>query len=307
MGISPTTARRALCLILALIVALLIGPLPANAQSPDITPPDPTSGADPLTPSSDYPVDLDEQIAAFQQKVTAWQQQGQALATQAQSLESRIQAHNAVVDSYPNREAPPEVAGPVNAEAAALNAERDGLNGQIGAWKGQSSALEAERLQLLQRMAYVLQNQYKVVPKLPFRKAPGGDSASPTGRNRLGEYSRGNGGDAPSRQKENAALDAYARDNGVPVVKNQIRAELTPETYDKLSPDDAAKLREYRKFDGLVRKPDGHYKALEVKTGTAKYQPGQQPFDNAIRAGGQATARLDGQEIIIDEVEIVPG
>lgn len=307
MRTSRTCARRVIWLILALIVALLLGSGTAVADSPDITPPDPTSGADPLSPSSDYPVDLDAQIAEFQQKVTAWQQQGQALAAQAESLESRIQAHNAVVDSYPGGAAPPEVAGPINAEADALNAERDALNAQIDAWQSQVGPLEAERLQLMQRMAYVLQNQYKVPPKLPFQRSPGGDSSRPLGRNNLGQYSRDNGGDAVSRQKENAALDSYAKDNGVRVVKDQTRADLTPATYDKLSPEDAAKLKEYRLFDGLVEKPDGTYKALEVKSGTANYSSGQQVFDNAIRNGGQATAFLNGQEITINEVEIVPG
>lgn len=296
--------RRALCLLLALIIAVLLGGIPAAAQ---ILPLAPDSGADPLYPSSDYPVDLNAQIATFQQNVAAWQQQGIALGSQADSLHSRIQAHNAVVDSYPNHTAPPSIAGPINAEANALNAERDGLNAQISVWTGQAGSLEAERLRLMQRMAHVLQDEYKVVPKLPFRKAPGGDPGRPNVRNRLGQYSKGNGGDSQSRQKENAALDAYSKHNGVQVVKKQTNANLTPETYDKLSPEDVAKLRDYRKFDGLVPKPNGHYKGLEVKSGTAAYQPGQQPFDNAIRAGGQATAILDGKQIIIDEVELVPG
>jgi hypothetical protein len=307
MRMSRTAVLRVLCLILAMIVTLVLAPAASAASPPDIQPPDPTSGADPLTPSSDYPAGLDAQITAFQQKVSTWQGQGRGFATQAQELESRIQAHNAVVDSFPGHAAPPEVADPINAEADALNAERDALNAQIDAWQSQASELEAKRLQLMQRMASVLQNEYKVPPKLPFRRSPGGDSARPNGRNKLGQYSRDNGGDAVSREKENAALDAYAKDKGVPVVMTQTRANLTPETYDKLSPADAAKLRDYRLYDGLVRKSDGNYKALEVKSGTATYQPGQQQFDDAIRAGGQATAILNGQEITIDEVEIVPG
>jgi hypothetical protein len=36
-------------------------------------------------------------------------------------------------------------------------------------------------------------------------------------------------------------------------------------------------------------------------------RPGQQQFGDAILNGGQATAEVDGQVVIIDEVEIVPG
>jgi hypothetical protein len=302
-------SRHAICLILALLAALLLGPNPASAQPPDITPPDPTSGADPLDPSSDFPVALNAEIAAFKQRVAAWQALGQTLATRAQSLRSRIAAHNAVVDSFPGRTAPPAVAGPINAEAAALNAERATLMAEIDAWKAQAGGLEAEHLRLVQRMAYILQNQYKITPQLPFFKKPtGGDSSRPLGRNNRGEYSKDNGGDSLSKQKENAALDAYARDNGVQVIKNQTKVNLTPETYSKLSPADAAKLKPTgRYFDGLIRKPNGHYKALEIKTGSGKYDAGQRAFDDAIRNGGQATATLDRQEIIIDEVELVPG
>src|SRR5882724_7399798 len=121
------TAQRVVCLILAVVVALVLGPSPATAGPPDVTPPDISNGADTLDPSSDYSVDLNAQITAFKQRVAAWQQQGGTLATQAESLNSRIAAHNAVVDSFPNHEAPPSVAGPINAEADALNAEREAL------------------------------------------------------------------------------------------------------------------------------------------------------------------------------------
>lgn len=301
-------SRRTICLILALLAALLLGPNPASAQPPDVTPPDPTSGADPLNPSSDFPVALNAEIAAFQQRLAAWQAQGQGLATQAQSLNSRIAAHNAQVDSFPGRTAPPAVAGPINARAAALNAERATLMAAIDAWKAQAGALEAERLRLMQRMAYILQNQYKITPPLPFNKSSGGDSSRPVSRNNRGEYSRDNGGDSPSRQRENAALDAYAKNAGVEVIKTQARAKLTPETFSKLTPADSTKIKlGGRYFDGLVKKPNGNYKALEVKTGTGNYDPGQRAFDNAIRNGGQARATVNGKEIIIDEVELVPG
>jgi hypothetical protein len=301
---SPTPIQRAICLILTLFVTLLLSPGLASAQQqPDITPPDPNSGAGPLNPSSGFSVALNAEITAFKARVDGWQQQGTALATQAQSLQARIAAHNAVVNAVPGRTAPPAVAGSLNARAAALNAERDALLTQISAWKSQMGALEAERLRLLQEMAYVLQNQYKVRPSLPFGKPTGGDP----GRNNLGKYTSQNGGDAKSTKKEQAALDTYASRRNVTVEKRQVHATLTREAVAKLTPEEAAQLNLYRKYDGLVLKPNGHYKALEVKTGSARYQPGQKPFDDAILRGGQATAVRDGKTVIIDEVEIIPG
>ncbi|MFC9894618.1 hypothetical protein ACFVMC_13095 [Nocardia sp. NPDC127579] len=303
---SGSLGTRLVTLLLALILTLLTGAV-ATAQPTELTPPDPTSGANPLDPSSDYSVDLNTQIAAFRARVTAWQQRGLDLDARATSLAERIRQHNAQVDSYPNRTAPGPVAASINARAAALNNEKAGLIGEINAWQGEVTALEAERLRLMQLIAHLLQTRYNTVPRLPFRSSPGGDPSRPLTRNKLGQYSRGNGGDASSRAKENAALDAYARNNNVTVIKKQTAARLSPEALAKLSPSDAAKLGSHRFYDGLIRKPNGHYKALEVKSGTAKYQKGQQPFDDAIRAGGYAEAEIDGQRIIIDEVEIVPG
>jgi hypothetical protein len=302
-----TAARHVICLILVLVVAVILGSGPAIAQPSDITPPDPSNGADPLDPSSDYSVKLNAEIAAFDARVAAWQAQGRALSTQAQSLRARIAAHNAVVDSFPNRVAPPAVAGPLNAEAAALNSERAALLAQIDVWKSQVGVLEAERLRLLQQIAFILQNQYKVQPPLGTRRPQGGDLGRPLGRNSLGQYTRGNGGDAVSIRKENAALDAYAKAHNVRVDKRQVQAALTTDGLAKLSEGEIAKLRAYRKYDGLVLKPNGHYKALEVKSDGASYQPGQKQFDDAIRRGGQARVVVDGKVVIIDEVEIVLG
>lgn len=296
-----SAARRAIVLILALFVALLVCPGPVGAQQPppDITPPDLSSSAAPLDTSSGFPASLNAEIAAFKAQVDRWQQQGAALVSRAQSLQSRIAAHNASVPPS----APPEVAGPLNARAAALNAERVALNAEITAWKSQVNALEAERLRILQEMAHILQAQHNVRPPLPFGRPAGGDP----GRNSLGKYTSQNGGDARSTKKEQAALDAYASRRNVEVEKRQVHATLTSEAVAKLSPAEAAQLNLYRKFDGLVEKPNGHYKALEVKTGSARYQPGQKPFDAAILRGGQATAVRNGKTIIIDEVEIIPG
>ncbi|MCX4095181.1 hypothetical protein [Nocardia sp. alder85J] len=296
-----------------MIVAVLLVPIGAAGQPPvaqppgGLAPPDTSSGADPLDPSSDYSVDLNTRIATFTATVAAWQQQGQMLAAQAQSLDARITAHNAVVDSYPGRTAPPSIADPLNEEAAALNSERDGLQGQITAWKEQATQLEAQRLALMQDIAHILHSEFRVVPPLPFRRAPGGDPGRAGIRNRLGQYSRGNGGDPASIGKEQAALDAYAKARNVQVITKQTKATLTPDGLAKLTPDEAAKLKTGRKFDGLVRKSNGNYLGLEVKSGTGGYQPGQEPFDDAIRRGGQAQAILDGSPITIDEVELVPG
>jgi hypothetical protein len=301
-----TVFQRAICLVLTALLALVLGTGVVSAQQPGVSQPDTSNAPESLQPSSDYSVDLNAQIAAFTQRVATWQQRAQPLMAQAQSLIARIDAHNARVNSFPNRRAPAAVANAVNAEATALNAERDQLRAQVAAWSSEGQVLETERMRLLRQAAHILQNQYKVRPPV-VQRAPGGDPSRQLGRNNRGEYTRDNGGDSVSRKREQAALDAYAKDHNVTVDRRQVAARLSPETLDKLSPAQVAKLKNFRKFDGLIRKPDGRYKALEVKTAGTGLRPGQAPFDNAILRGGHATAVVDGKVIIIDEVEIVPG
>ena len=295
-------------LLSALLVALVLfaGAAPASAQT-DVPTPDPGAGADPLSASSDYDVALNQRIITFRQAVFAWQREGTTLAGQARALKSRIAAHNTVVNSYPGRQAPPAVAARVNAEAAALNAERDNVRAQYLRWAARATALENERLGLLRAIAHFLQTERAMRPPSVARTSHAGDTGRRQGRGPDGKYTSGNGGDTPSRHRESAALDGYAADHGVTVDKRQFNAYLSPDTLNGLAAGSAEKLRLYRRYDGLVLKPDGHYKALEVKTNSARLEAGQREFDNAIVAGGTATVLVDGQVRIVDEVEVVPG
>jgi hypothetical protein len=296
-------------LLSALLVALVLfaGATPASAQT-DVPTPDPGAGADPLSTNSDYDVVLNQRILTFRQTVSAWQQEGTTLAAQATALKSRITRHNTVVNAYPGRQAPPAVAARLNAEAATLNAEQDNLRAQYLRWAGRATALEDERLGLLRAIAHFLQTERAMRPPYVPRISHAGDTGRRRqGRGPDGKYTSGNGGDTPSRHRESAALDGYAADHGVTVDKRQFNAYLSPDTLNGLAAGSAEKLRLYRRYDGLVLKPDGRYKALEVKTNSARLEAGQREFDDAIVAGGTATVLVDGQVRIIDEVEVVPG
>lgn len=301
-----TAAQRVICLVLAAALALVLGAGVATADPPDVPTPDTSNAPESLSPNSDYNVDLNAQVAAFKERIMVWQERYPALAEQAESLGERIVTHNAKVDSFPNRTAPPEIAGPINAEGAALRAEQQELVPQVDAWMEEGRALETERLRLLRQIAFILQNVYKTRPPTVQREQ-GGDPARQLGRNSLGKYTGGNGGDSVSRKKEDDALNAYAENHGVEVDKRQVAAHLSPDALSKLSAEEVGKLGLFRKYDGLIRMPNGHYKALEVKTAGTGLTKAQTPFDDAILRGGQATAVVDGKEIIIDEVEVVPG
>lgn len=54
-----------------------------------------------------------------------------------------------------------------------------------------------------------------------------------------------------------------------------------------------------RYYDGLTQKPDGAYEGIEVKSNSACPTPHQLEFDDRVRAGEAATARLQGKQIRI--------
>ncbi|SDW37084.1 hypothetical protein SAMN05421504_101408 [Amycolatopsis xylanica] len=300
--------RRALAFLLAMMLAFALGTTTAMAQQADVPLPDTSNAPEPLKPEAGFSGDLNAAVAANVARLTAWRQRGVALTAQAQSLGSRIAAHNARGDAYPNRQAPPAVAGPYNAEAAALNAEQQSLRGQLSAWQAEGEQLQAERQQLLQRMAAARQAQQNARAGIPGSAPPaaqslGGDRATSASRTPPKESSN-NGGDPASRSKQADALAQYAKDKGVPVDQRPVTTSLTPETLPKLPAKESAKLPLDRTFDGLVRKPDGSYKGLYVTTPESpKRSSGETAFDQAIQRGAQASAVVDGRRITITEVE----
>jgi peptidoglycan hydrolase CwlO-like protein len=327
-------ARRVTCLILTAVLVLVLDAGVVNADP-----------VEPLKPSSDYSATLNSQIAAIGERIASLPRREADINAQQTALDPRIAAynqqskdvlaqldvngkkindHNAQVAGYPNG-APPGIADALNAESQALNSEQQRLKAEANAiadegdaikaeqqqlktqkekLDSERSTLPAERQKLLQRMAAALQALIQTAPAT-VHQAPGGDPARPPGSASQGQHTQGNGGDPVSRKSQGAALDAYANSHGVTVDKRPLTARLSPEAVSKLSPSEAANLTLLRAFDGLVRKPNGNYKALDVTPAGAQPAAAQKAFDDATARGGPATAVVDGKKITIDEVEQV--
>ncbi|PZE58462.1 hypothetical protein DEJ24_10335 [Curtobacterium sp. MCPF17_001] len=122
------------------------------------------------------------------------------------------------------------------------------------------------------------------------KKDPNGPNENHPGRNNKGEY-RSEGNDkarADSAQKEAQGLKQYEEQRGVDVDVTRVRA----------SQDGADRVRYY---DGLVKKADGTYEGIEVKSGTSK-DASQEAFDNGVSYDKPAYATLRGERIKITSV-----
>lgn len=111
-----------------------------------------------------------------------------------------------------------------------------------------------------------------------------------------------NGGDATSPLPLDDALSNYAQQHGVTVDPIPISAYLDPASSANLTPGQEAQLAVNRSYDGLVREPNGNYRAVYVRTTINGPTPAQTAFDGAINSGGRASAVIDGKRITIDSV-----
>ncbi|MFB9908953.1 hypothetical protein [Allokutzneria oryzae] len=339
-----TGARRAVCLVLIGILALTGGVGVAAAAPTPILRAQADGVPEPLEPEDAGLPELESLVNAFNESVAALQRRAQDLAGKKKSLEERVNAVNARKAAHNEKVAslqarikahndkphvfvlPRQAAqkAAYDAEAAQLNAERAQLNTERAQGATEESQLRAEQSRLqteaqsvrtaaqqLQAQAKHLRQRIKAArqARLTIRppaaqQAPGGDPvrrASPRGG------ARDNGGDQASRKANDAALDQYAKDNGVTVEKGRFSVRLTPETVSGLPPKVAAKLSEpTRVFDGLELKPNGNYKALYTGRSGQIPKADQRAFHNAIERGGKATTTLKGKEVTIDEVGLVP-
>ncbi|ALG08338.1 hypothetical protein AOZ06_16740 [Kibdelosporangium phytohabitans] len=269
-----------------------------------------------------------EQVVALNEQVTVLEQKAAAYSRKVSVLEARIGAHNAKPRQFqlPQQAA---AAAAYNAEAAQLNTEKNQLNAesaglqsekaqqdqrraqlkaeeqqqraQISAFNQEGARLAAECQQLLQQAAVLLD-----APPPPPPVAPGGDQGRPIAAPGQPRQVAGDGGDPVSRRPQSRALDEYAKQHGVDVDKRQVWARMSPNAVANLPASARTHLQVTRTYDGLVPKPNGNYKALEVPSATTGTSPGNKGFDEAIKAGGEAIASVDGRRIVIDEVERVP-
>lgn len=127
----------------------------------------------------------------------------------------------------------------------------------------------------------------------PVQKREGIDRGD--GRDDLGQYASGNGGDRTAAQKEAAGLDKVAKDNNVEVIRTKALARVEGSTNGRF-------------YDGLIENADGTYTGVEIKSGSIRYPKLQQEFDNRVINGTPAEAILNGKRIKIVDVivETVP-
>lgn len=98
----------------------------------------------------------------------------------------------------------------------------------------------------------------------------------------------------PWADKENRGLDEVSAEEGQEVLRDTVRASIGDSS-------------QHRYFDGFIKRPDGTYSAVEVKSGTAieKYlrnEGNQLSFDQSVGPGNPATAILNGEVIQITNV-----
>jgi hypothetical protein len=282
--------------------------------------------------------------AAFNTKAAAVGQEVSGFNTRAEALSARIDAHNSKPNTF-QLPAQAAAANAYEAEASELRAEQaqlqteksklqteqtqleeeqsrisseqarltaatEGHNTKISALQSEEQQLESQGGQLLQRIAQAMQSLVDNPPDPAATMDQGGDAAGPP-RQTDQSASQGNdaadGADSPSMQPQTSALEAYAKQTGTTVDMRPGTVYLTPEAVSQLPAALAAQLGSpSTTYDGLVRKPDGHYTALEVQTQGTTEAPGQRAFKTAVTRRGQVVAYQRGMKLIIDEFKTVP-
>lgn len=122
-------------------------------------------------------------------------------------------------------------------------------------------------------------------------KDPYGPNENHPGRNNKGQYQSkdNNKARADSAQKEAKGIKQYEDETGVEVTTTQqVRASMEGATKERI-------------YDGLVKKPDGTWEGIEVKSGTSA-DKAQKAFDQAVSYDHPAYAKLNGERIKITSV-----
>lgn len=123
------------------------------------------------------------------------------------------------------------------------------------------------------------------------RNDPNGPNKHHPGRNNKGEYQSDDNDKAriDSAQKEAKGIKQYERRRGVKVTTTQkVRAKMERATKERV-------------YDGLMKKPDGTWEGIEVKSGKSA-DKAQEAFDRAISCDHPAYATLNGERIEITSV-----
>jgi len=133
---TPLGVRRRARLAVVTLAALLASLIASPAVGADPTPFDP----DPR-----YSAELSSRIVVYNTALAELNIKLGDFKERTDDLLRRIDEHNATVDSYPNRTAPPAVADRINAEGARLSGEQDRLSAELDDLKAEAERLETER------------------------------------------------------------------------------------------------------------------------------------------------------------------
>jgi hypothetical protein len=279
--------------------------------------------------------------SSFNSKTASVDQKTSAFNSRAAALNAKIRAHN----SKPHTFRLPAQAAAANAyaaEASRLRAEQSQLrskksslqnernqlreqgsklrskksrlaaassahDAKADALRSKEQQLQSLGQQLLQQMAQAVQSLVDNPPNPAAMMDQGGDAAAPPQYRDQSQGQEAGLADSPSRQPQASALQAYAKRNGTTVDMHPGTAYLTPEAVGRLPAAQAARLGgPSTTYDGLVRKPNGHYTALRVQTPGATETPGQKAFKTALTSRGQLVAYKSDVKLVIDEITPVP-
>ncbi|PBC66150.1 DNA/RNA non-specific endonuclease [Streptomyces sp. TLI_235] len=257
---------------------------------------------------------LDGEIAAHNAKPHTFQMPAEASAAaafdaEARRLEAQKNQENAVEDKIQGEESQiRQEASQVDARSSQLDAASKANDTKSSDLKTKAQQLQARSQQLLGQMAQVIQSFASVPPNPAAAMDQGGDAPAPApqaGNRSVGQEE--DTGDSPYRRPRAAALTQYARQqHGTTVDTRPGTAYLTPDAVRRLSAAQAATLGSpSMSYDGLVRKPNGHYTALRVQApATTTAAPAPAPAPAVFESGGLVVHR-NGEQLPVDEVTTV--
>ncbi|WP_405009887.1 hypothetical protein [Kitasatospora sp. NBC_01539] len=230
---------------------------------------------------------------------------------EARQLESRRNQENAVEDKIQSEQNQiRQEASQVDTRSSQLDAASKNNDTKASDLKTKEQQLQSRDQQLLAQMAQAIQSLASVPSNPAAAMDQGGDAPAPAPH--PGNRSAGQDedtGDSPYRQPRTAALTQYAKQHGTTVDTRPGTAYLTPDAVRRLTPAQAATLGSPSiSYDGLVRKPNGHYTALRAQAPAATTSPTPTPTPapapGALGSGGLIAYR-NGEQLPVDEVTTV--
>ncbi|PJN25637.1 DNA/RNA non-specific endonuclease [Kitasatospora sp. CB02891] len=251
---------------------------------------------------------VDGEIAAHNAKPNTFTLPADARAaaaydTEAHRLEAKRNQENAVEDRIQGEESQiRQEASQVDAKSSQLDAAAEANDTRAADLKTKEQQLRSRSQQLLGQMAQAIQS-FASVPSNPAAAMnQGGDAPAPAPQ--AGNRSAGQDedtGDSPYRGPRAAALTQYAKQHGTTVDARPGTAYLTPDAVRRLTPAQAATLGSPAiDYEGLVRKPNGHYTALRVQAPAATTAPAP-----AVFPPGGLVVHRGGEQLSVDEVTTV--